>query len=64
MSIPLIPENAPFTAPQRAWLNGFFAGMDSLGQASGLPLPFTAGDAAPQEEDYPWHDSACRLTTA
>ena len=24
---PLIPENAPFTADQRAWLNGFLAGV-------------------------------------
>ncbi len=23
--VPLIPENAPFTAEQRAWLNGFVA---------------------------------------
>ena len=27
--IPLIPETAPFTPEQRAWLNGFFAGMFS-----------------------------------
>src|ERR1700733_8061815 len=25
--IPFIPENAPFTPSQRAWLNGFLAGM-------------------------------------
>src|ERR1700733_13448208 len=25
--IPFIPENAPFTLSQRAWLNGFLAGM-------------------------------------
>src|SRR5690606_30348493 len=27
--VPLIPESAPFSAEQRAWLNGFFAGMFS-----------------------------------
>lgn len=27
--IPFIPENAPFTAEQRAWLNGFLAGVFS-----------------------------------
>lgn len=27
--IPYIPENAPFTAEQRAWLNGFLAGIFS-----------------------------------
>ena len=26
-TIPYIPENAPFTPEQRAWLNGLFAGM-------------------------------------
>src|SRR5256886_4986840 len=26
----LVPETAPFTAEQRAWLNGFFAGLVSL----------------------------------
>ena len=23
----IVPESAPFTAEQRAWLNGFFAGL-------------------------------------
>ncbi len=27
--VPLIPDTAPFTPEQRAWLNGFFAGMFS-----------------------------------
>ena len=27
--VPLIPEDAPFTQPQRAWLNGFLAGLYS-----------------------------------
>ena len=26
-SIPFIPDNAPFTPSQRAWLNGFLAGL-------------------------------------
>ena len=26
-SLPFIPDNAPFTPSQRAWLNGFLAGM-------------------------------------
>ena len=26
----LIPESAPFTAEQRSWLNGFFAGLISV----------------------------------
>src|SRR5690349_12676919 len=27
--VPVIPETAPFTQEQRAWLNGFFAGLFS-----------------------------------
>lgn len=41
MNIQIVPESAPFTSEQRAWLNGFLAGMigvvncqDSLGQNS------------------------------
>ena len=34
--VPLIPDNAPFSPEQRAWLNGFFAGVFSR----------TAGDPA------------------
>lgn len=35
--IPCIPENAPFTAEQRAWLNGFLAGIFSKQE---MPVPF------------------------
>ena len=27
--LPVIPSNAPFTAEQRAWLNGYLAGLFS-----------------------------------
>ena len=27
---PLLPESAPFSPEQRAWLNGFFAGFLAL----------------------------------
>ncbi|MEZ5386919.1 MAG: flavodoxin domain-containing protein [Prosthecobacter sp.] len=33
--IPLIPENAPFNAEQRAWLNGFLAGVLNRGASPG-----------------------------
>ncbi|MCW0220303.1 MAG: flavodoxin domain-containing protein [Prosthecobacter sp.] len=33
--IPLIPESAPFTSEQRAWLNGFLAGIISRGESAG-----------------------------
>ncbi len=32
---PLIPDNAPFSPEQRAWLNGFLAGLFSRAPASG-----------------------------
>src|SRR5512132_732439 len=62
--IPLIPESAPFTPDQRAWLNGFFAGL--LG-AGGAPVPaaevLPAADVLPAAPaaDFPWHDPALTL---
>lgn len=40
-SAPFIPDSAPFTAEQRAWLNGFFAGVFSRQSAgiSSAPAP-------------------------
>lgn len=35
-SVPLIPENAPFSAEQRAWLNGFLAGVLNRGSATAV----------------------------
>ena len=34
MTVPILPESAPFNAAQRAWLNGFFAGLLGLGAES------------------------------
>jgi sulfite reductase (NADPH) flavoprotein alpha-component len=40
VQIPYIPENAPFTAEQRAWLNGFLAGLlAQMPQAGQQPVP-------------------------
>ncbi len=36
-AIPHIPDNAPFTPAQRAWLNGFLAGMYSRDQPTAQP---------------------------
>src|SRR3984957_4147389 len=55
--VSFIPESAPFNAEQRAWLNGFFAGMLA-------PDPAPAGGpvAAPAEDDdAPWHDQTLAL---
>ncbi|MBE2214869.1 MAG: flavodoxin domain-containing protein [Opitutaceae bacterium] len=38
-SAPFIPDSAPFTAEQRAWLNGFFAGVFSRSQAGAAAVP-------------------------
>ena len=48
--IPFIPENAPFTAEQRMWLNGFLAGVFSNANPPGASaLASTLGlDAAPK----------------
>ena len=67
---PVLPENAPFTAAQRAWLNGFFAGLLGF-EDDGGPVsengghPTAAGIAAPNgngaagdTEAFPWHDPA------
>jgi len=57
---PLIPESAPFSEDQRAWLNGFFAGLMSLDAAVGVvpagavALPGQDGD----DGETPWHDPA------
>lgn len=63
----LIPENAPFSAEQRAWLNGFFAGILSLDAgatpASAADLsaagvgPTTGGD----DGAAPWHDPTLEI---
>jgi len=64
MTLAILPETAPFTAEQRAWLNGFFAGWLGLDDAAtGQSLtPTEAGaDAStliPTTEtaSEPWHD--------
>ncbi len=33
-TVPFIPDNAPFTPEQRAWLNGFLAGIFSSASSS------------------------------
>ncbi len=38
-TVPLIPDTAPFTLEQRAWLNGFFAGMFSRSNVAGVADP-------------------------
>ena len=39
VQVPYIPENAPFSAAQRAWLNGFLAGLFSQQSATAQAPP-------------------------
>ncbi|MEP9369372.1 sulfite reductase subunit alpha [Xanthobacter sp. VNH20] len=66
--VPFLPESAPFTAEQRSWLNGFFAGVFSsdVGATSLSPSESAAllgGNAPAGEEDdgAPWHDASMPL---
>lgn len=51
----LLPETAPFTETQRAWLNGFVAGLLGMERALSAPAPVEA------EEQFPWHDPTLAL---
>ncbi|MFK8114567.1 MAG: sulfite reductase subunit alpha [Rubripirellula sp.] len=58
-----IPDSAPFSEEQRAWLNGFFSGLmgiqPNMNPAEALVYAGIATEPiAPEEEDFPWHDSA------
>src|SRR5271165_4288715 len=64
----LIPETAPFSDEQRAWLNGFFSGFLALERSaangiSAIPSLAPEGFAPPPEDsdDAPWHDQTLPL---
>ena len=70
--VPVLPESAPFSPAQRAWLNGFFAGLGSTNTglttagSAGSDVSAIAGTAAPapaeaEAEEFPWHDSAMAM---
>jgi sulfite reductase (NADPH) flavoprotein alpha-component len=40
--VPFIPDTAPFSTEQRAWLNGFLAGLYSRGPQAGVAAPGAA----------------------
>ncbi|MCA9194612.1 MAG: sulfite reductase subunit alpha [Planctomycetales bacterium] len=68
MTATLVPESAPFSEEQRAWLSGFLAGFLGVNEtASGLPPALLAiGNLSSEstEEDLknaPWHDAALSL---
>jgi sulfite reductase (NADPH) flavoprotein alpha-component len=75
MLAPMIPDNAPFSPEQRAWLNGFFAGLLSVDGSPSAPFlaapavpangvsPPAAGDrlADGADDEAPWHDPTIPL---
>jgi len=69
MTVPFIPETAPFSPPQRAWLSGYFAAIltGRRGDANAAPGAFATApptsdaSAADAEEEFPWHDPALPL---
>ena len=65
----MIPDSAPFTEEQRAWLNGFFSGLmgiepnadsgDALAAAGLTTASILSAAPTPaddEEDDFPWHD--------
>jgi sulfite reductase (NADPH) flavoprotein alpha-component len=66
----IIPENAPFSPEQRAWLSGFLAatllappsGVKPLIEGgAGQLVQAAAGPALASNDDAPWHDPAMAL---
>jgi sulfite reductase (NADPH) flavoprotein alpha-component len=51
--VPRLPDTAPFSPAQRAWLDGFLAGL--LSDAGDPPA------AKPLAEELPWHDPTLAL---
>jgi len=60
MTVALLPETAPFSSAQRAWLDGFIAGLFAI---DGTAVPSASAAAAEPEaaEDLPWHDPLLSL---
>src|SRR4051812_33570487 len=69
ITLPVLPDSAPFTTAQRAWLNGFLAGLLNTHPTSSgteVPLPAQSGAAsassAPEvDEQFPWHEPSIAL---
>ena len=51
---PLVPENAPFSGSERAFINGWIAAYYAPDIAGELP----AAASAPPAEEFPWHDAS------
>jgi sulfite reductase (NADPH) flavoprotein alpha-component len=60
---PRLPDSAPFTPSQRAWLDGYIAGWFSFENetVSIRPQSDLPPAAAAEPEDFPWHDPTLSL---
>jgi sulfite reductase (NADPH) flavoprotein alpha-component len=60
---PRLPENAPFTPSQRAWLDGYIAGWFTfdVDMANERSLPHSPPAEPVETEDLPWHDPTLSL---
>jgi len=56
MLAPMLPDNAPFSPEQRAWLSGFFAGILSFDGDPAAPEMSTGAVSPPQAAPDPLHD--------
>jgi len=66
MQTPELPENAPFDAQQRAWLNGYIAALitgagDAAGEAATPDNSGASAGAGNAADAEPWHDPALSL---
>ena len=60
----ILPDSAPFNDEQKAWLNGFFAGLLGMqpgANANAAGMLAAATEAPPEPEDTPWHDPALQM---
>ena len=61
---PQLPENAPFNPLQRAWLNGYLAGMlsqETDAFAVATTAVETTAETSDDDDHAPWHDPAIGL---
>jgi len=57
--IPRLPDSAPFSSNQRAWLDGYLAGLLGVEAGSDNPSALSAEPSAGEEP--PWHDPTLSL---
>lgn len=58
---PQLPGNAPFSGAQRAWLNGYLAGLTSLDGPSAEVSSSVEVQVDEADDSAPWHDPAIEL---